>query len=106
MISLTVADFWRHYRELDAAAQEAASLAYGKFKNGPFHPSLRFKKLGGYDAVRSVRINENIRAVGLRTGDTMTWFWIGLHKDFDKRFRFGQSAALSLSRFGQCVGTE
>jgi len=62
MISKTLADFWRHYRQLDADTQAAARLAYSKFSENPGHRSLRFKKLGGHDAVWSVRINENVRA--------------------------------------------
>jgi plasmid maintenance system killer protein len=52
----------------------------------PAHPSLRFKKLGGYENIWSVRINEQYRAVGERSGDTVIWVWIGSHNDFDKLF--------------------
>jgi hypothetical protein len=44
------------------------------------------KKLGGYDRVWSVRINEQYRAVGERQGDTITWVWIGTHNEFENRF--------------------
>jgi len=66
--------------------REAARKAYTLFAENPDHPSLRFKKLGGYEHVWSVRINEQYRAVGERTGDTMVWAWIGSHNDFDKLF--------------------
>ena len=39
----------------------------------PRPPSLRFKKLGGYDSIWSVRTNEQYRAVGERHGDTIFW---------------------------------
>jgi plasmid maintenance system killer protein len=52
----------------------------------PDHPSLRFKKLQGYDNVWSVRINEQYQAVGERDGDTIEWAWIGSHNEFDSRF--------------------
>lgn len=52
----------------------------------PRHPSLRFKKLGGYGNVWSVRINDQYRAVGEREGDTIHWAWIGTHNDFDRLF--------------------
>ncbi len=52
----------------------------------PSNPSLRFKKLGGYEHVWSVRINEQYRAVGERHGDTITWVWAGTHNEFDKLF--------------------
>ena len=35
------------------------------------HPSLRFKKLQGGGEIWSVRINEQYRAVGVRSGDTI-----------------------------------
>ena len=47
---------------------------------------MRFKKLGGYENVWSVRVNEQYRAVGERKGDTIVWAWIGSHNDFDKLF--------------------
>jgi hypothetical protein len=64
----------------------AARRAYAFFAQNPDHPSLRFKKLGGYDYVWSVRVNEQYRAVGERHGDTITWAWIGTHNEFDKLF--------------------
>jgi len=52
----------------------------------PEHPSLRFKKLQGGGEIWSVRINEQYRAVGVRSGDTMEWIWIGTHNEFDHLF--------------------
>ena len=56
------------------------------FEENPNHPSLRFKKLGGYEHIWSVRINEQYRAVGERRGDTVVRVWIGSHDEFDKLF--------------------
>jgi Txe/YoeB family toxin of Txe-Axe toxin-antitoxin module len=64
----------------------AARAAYRIFAKDPWHPSLRFKKLGGYENVWSVRIGAQYRAVGERTGDKIAWSWIGSHNDFDKLF--------------------
>jgi Txe/YoeB family toxin of Txe-Axe toxin-antitoxin module len=50
------------------------------------HPSLRFKKLQGYENVWSVRINEQHRAVREREEDTIEWAWIGSHNKFDNKF--------------------
>ena len=49
-------------------------------------PRFVSKKLGGYEHVWSVRINEQYRAVGERQGDTVVWVWIGSHNEFDKLF--------------------
>lgn len=86
MKSLARPSFWRAYDALDSRVREAARKAYGRFAQDPSHPSLRFKKLAGYEQVWSVRINEQYRAIGERDGDTVVWVWIGSHNDFDKLF--------------------
>lgn len=86
MISRTRPSFWRAYAPLDPRMREAARRAYRLFEENPNHPSLRFKKLGGYEHIWSVRINEQYRAVAERHGDSVVWVWIGSHNDFDKLF--------------------
>jgi plasmid maintenance system killer protein len=71
---------------LHEPVRQAARRAYALFAQNPDHPSLRFKKLAGYDRVWSVRINEQYRAVGERDGDTIVWAWIGTHNEFDNLF--------------------
>jgi hypothetical protein len=83
---MTRASFWRAYGGLDERTKVAARAAYRLFAANPDHPSLRFKKLKGYENVWSVRINEQYRAVGERNGDVIEWAWIGSHNDFDSRF--------------------
>ena len=86
MTSLTRPSFWRAYEAVDPRVQAAARQAYQLFRTNPDHPSLRFKKLAGYENVWSVRINEQYRAVGERDGETVIWVWIGSHNDFDNKF--------------------
>jgi hypothetical protein len=86
MISRTRPSFWRAYASLDVRIKLSARQAYHLFVSNPDHPSLRFKKLQGYANVWSVRINEQYRAVGERTGDTIEWAWIGSHNEFDSKF--------------------
>jgi len=83
LISRTRPSFWRAHESLDNRTKLAAKRSYEIFSQNPEHPSLRFKKLGGYDNVWSVRINEQYRAVGERAGDTIEWAWIGSHNEFD-----------------------
>jgi len=71
---------------LSEQARQAARRAYALFAQNPDHPSLRFKKLGGYEDIWSVRINEQYRAVGQRAGDMIFWSWIGTHNEFDNLF--------------------
>jgi plasmid maintenance system killer protein len=86
VISRARPSFWRAYAALDPRVQLAAKRAFQLFLRSPEHPSLRFKKLQGYDHVWSVRVNEQYRAVGERDGDVIEWAWIGSHNDFDKLF--------------------
>jgi len=86
VISHARPSFGRAYADLDPRVQEAARRSYGLFADNPAHPSLRFKKLTGHDRIWSVRINDSYRALAERDGDTVTWFWIGSHNEFDKLF--------------------
>jgi hypothetical protein len=42
---------------------------------------LRFKRVG--DEV-SVRIGRHYRALGILKGDTVYWYWIGKHDEYDR----------------------
>lgn len=86
MISKVRPSSWRAYELLAPSAKAHARLAYQMFAQNPDHPSLRFKKLQGGGEIGSVRINEQYRAVGVRSGDTGEWIWIGTHKEFDNLF--------------------
>lgn len=86
MISRVTPSFWRQLNALPVDEQEAAKRSYRLFMEDSGHPSLRFKKLAGEEDVWSVRVTLNLRAVAQREGDTVTWFWIGPHKEFDQFF--------------------
>jgi hypothetical protein len=61
-------------------------VAWKLFDSEPGHPSLRFKKLRARDDLWSVRVNQQYRAVGVRSGETIQWIWIGTHNEFDNLF--------------------
>ena len=86
MTSRVRPSFWRAYASLSPSVRRFAKQAYQQFAQDPTHPSLRFKKLKGFDNVWSVRINDQYRAVGERDGDIIEWAWIGSHNDFDNLF--------------------
>ena len=86
MKSLVRPSFWRAYSQLDPSVKNSARKVYKMFSVAPEHPSLRFKKLSGYENIWSVRINDQYRAVGERVGDSIEWVWIGSHNDFDSMF--------------------
>ena len=49
----------------------------------PHHPSLHFKKIGGTKHLGSVRVGEHYRALGVEKPDSLVWFWIGTHAEYD-----------------------
>jgi hypothetical protein len=89
MNSVTSARFWRLYRQLPSQIRQAARDAYQQFAANPAHPGLHFQRLQYDPRLWSVRVTSNYRAVGIRHGDTITWFWIGDHEEFDKTFSLG-----------------
>jgi hypothetical protein len=82
VISHTSPPFWTAFRDLPPTVQVAARKAYRRFRADPSHPSLQFKKL--YDTRYSIRVTRGYRALGQREGDTIVWFWIGTHADYDR----------------------
>lgn len=77
-------DFRKCYARLPAEVQEQARRAYRMWRDNPSHPGLQFKRIHGYESVYSVRVGLGWRALGLLEGDTITWFWIGSHAEYDK----------------------
>jgi hypothetical protein len=86
MNSLTSPRFWMLYRRLPKQIREAARDAHRQFRNDPTHPSLHFHRLSVDPRLWSARVTRDIRAVGHRDGNTITWFWIGNHEEFDRIF--------------------
>jgi hypothetical protein len=82
--SHTTRKFWRLFDDLPADVQEHARRSYAQFAIDPSHPSLNFKRVDRNDPIYSVRIGIHFRALGLLEGDTVTWFWIGIHNDYER----------------------
>jgi hypothetical protein len=86
VINRTYPEFWRRFNRLPVEIQLQTREAFRLFRHHPRQPSLRFKALKAHPNVYSVRIGLHYRAVALRSGDTVRWFWIGSHSDFDREF--------------------
>ena len=75
------------FRSLLAAAtperQAKIRSAYRLWCENPAHPSLRFKKIHPRLPIYSVRVDLNWRAVGVLQGDTLLWFWVGPHAEYE-----------------------
>jgi hypothetical protein len=46
-----------------------------------------FKRIHASEPLYSARVSLGWRVVGLLQGDTMHWFWIGSHADYDRLLR-------------------
>jgi hypothetical protein len=64
--------------------KNASRKAYRLFAENPNHPSLAFKKLPPYPNLYSARVTYQYRVVGRLDGDTLTWFFIGTHAEYDR----------------------
>ena len=83
MKSQTTESFWKHYWALPPEIRQRARKAYKLWRDNPAHPSLFFKRVKEGQPVYSVRIGLGYRALGLLKADTVTWFWIGTHEEYD-----------------------
>ncbi len=79
--SLALHRFWELYDRLPEEIQGQADKQYTLFSANPLHPSLHFKRVGPF---WSVRVSYSYRALAVRDGDVLTWFWIGTHADYDR----------------------
>ncbi|BAY11519.1 ParE family toxin-like protein [Calothrix sp. NIES-2098] len=86
MKSATLPSFWAGYRSLDENIRQSARKAYEIWRENPFHPSLHFKCINDQENIWSVRITRSYRAIGILESDTVTWFWIGSHDDYERFF--------------------
>jgi hypothetical protein len=79
------------FRSLFAAAppdrQARIKAAYRLWQANPAHPSLRFKKVHSRLPIYSARVDLDWRAVGLLRADTMLWFWVGPHPQYEVLLR-------------------
>ena len=83
MKSVTTERFRKSLAQLPAPIRRQAREAYLLFEQNPGHPSLRFKPVHPTLPVYAVRIGVHYRALAVREGDTLIWFWIGSHADYD-----------------------
>jgi hypothetical protein len=64
--------------------QEQARAAYRQFIRDPHHPRLRFKPVHPSDPIYSARVGRGYRALGVLDDDTVIWYWIGSHAEYDR----------------------
>ena len=86
MKSATLPSFWDAYSSLDEQTKHRAKRAYLLWTDNPFHPSLHFKCINSQESIWSARVSLSVRAIGIMDGDTVTWFWIGNHDQYERFF--------------------
>jgi hypothetical protein len=84
MNSRTTRQFRELFARLPAHVQQQAREAYRLFRENPQHPGLHFKKVLDDPITFSARVGIGYRAVAALDGNTLVWFWIGSHADYDK----------------------
>jgi mRNA-degrading endonuclease RelE of RelBE toxin-antitoxin system len=83
VISHITAKFRKAFQQLPTHVQEQAREAYRLFAEEPAHPSLEFKHLRSNREIYSVRVGLGYRALAVRDGEALIWFWIGSYADYD-----------------------
>jgi hypothetical protein len=83
MNSMITAGFRACFAQLPESVRQQASRAYALWRSDPHHPSLQFKRVSSRQPIYSVRVGLGHRALGLWEGDTVAWFWIGSHAEYD-----------------------
>jgi hypothetical protein len=81
MKSSTTASFRSRLCKLPPEVRTLAKKNFELWVRDPRHPSLQFKKVGKY---WSARVGLDHRALALSAGDTVKWFWIGSHAEYDR----------------------
>ena len=84
MRSKTTAKFRNLYAKLPAEIRQQAKDSYKLFTANPSHPGLHFKKVSDTDPIYSARVSLKYRVIGLLDKDKMTWFWVGIHAEYER----------------------
>jgi hypothetical protein len=84
MKSYTTRQFRQLFASLPRHVQHQARQAYRLFRQNTAHPGLHFKRVYKDPPMYSARVGIGYRAVGVLDGDTITWFWIGSHANYNK----------------------
>ena len=79
MNSLITPSFREAFRKLPLDIRERTRRAYQEWRVNP--SARRFKRVG--EDV-SVRIDGNYRAVGYIEDNTVHWYWVGKHDEYDR----------------------
>lgn len=80
MKSRLTRQFFVTYKTLPAELRQRARQAYKEWRA---NPAARHFKSVGKDRV-SARVDERYRVLGILKNDTVFWYWIGKHDEYDR----------------------
>ena len=75
--------FRKLLNDLPADVQRQARAAFVRWKVDHYYPSLRFRQVHPTEPFFSARVGIGWRALGYVENDSITWFWIGPHSEYD-----------------------
>ncbi len=81
MKSHATSSFWDTLNRLPQDVQRLARKNYELWREDVSHPSIRFKYVG--DGIWSARVGLSYRALAVKEGDAVIWYWIGHHSEYD-----------------------
>jgi hypothetical protein len=84
MNSVTTERFRKAYAKLPEHIQEQAKKTYRNWKKDLNYPGIQFKQIHKTEPIYSIRITLSYRAIGIKEKNTIIWFWIGSHAEYDK----------------------
>ncbi|HET6229850.1 MAG TPA: hypothetical protein VFE05_07240 [Longimicrobiaceae bacterium] len=76
--------FWDAYDRLPRDVRRLADEVFGFMKADPRHPSVHLKKVG---PLWSARVGAHSRALAVEEANTLAWFWIGRHDEYERLIR-------------------
>ena len=80
-------DFRNCFQNLPERIKRTARKNYKLWRECKNHPSVDFKLVGNKLPVYSVRVGIGWRACGVKENDTIIWFWIGSHEEYNRLLR-------------------
>ena len=87
MKSVTTSKFRACLEKLPDHIQVKARKSYRLWLANPLHPSLQVKQIHSISPIFAVRISLGYRALGILEEDTMVWFWIGSHEEYNSMIK-------------------
>jgi hypothetical protein len=81
--SVTTEQFRKLYAAASLRQQAQIKKSYKLWRENPAHPSIRFKKVHETEPIYSARVDLDWRALGVLHADTVVWFWVGPHAEYD-----------------------